>query len=164
MVNVTFQPKHMSPWELQEEFVRSIDAFYSAPSALRIGQLFGLEYGLRRTYLAAITALAPAALEFAGDHLKFTSFYQMKHTPWKYAPASQPATAPTPAVQPVRTSAPAAQLALASLQAIAVEAGGIVSFLGRMINEAGHRAVRYLPEVQAGHAAVRTQAAAISSE
>lgn len=105
MTNVTFQPKNMSPWELQEEFVRAIDTFYSAESAVRIGKLFGPEYGLRRLYLACATWLAPPAMEFAGDHLKETSFYQMKHTEWMYAPAAEQHEEPVAPHAAVRTKA-----------------------------------------------------------
>ncbi|MGI6046337.1 MAG: B12-binding domain-containing radical SAM protein [Eggerthellaceae bacterium] len=88
MTNVTFQPKKMSPWELQELFFEAAEDFYDVPSALRILNKFGLEYGLRRFYLAFVTTIGVPLGEWIADNIKETSYYQLKHTAWKYAPDS----------------------------------------------------------------------------
>ncbi len=89
MTHVTFQPKKMSPWKLQEMFFEACDNFYDFPSAIRIWKKFGTEYGLRRIYLATVTTLGVPLGEWAADHLPFMSYYKLKRTPWKYAPAGQ---------------------------------------------------------------------------
>lgn len=87
MVNVTFQPKNMSPWDLQMEMYHAIDDFYTFPSAIRIGKLFGVEYFWRRLYLAIVTSWVPHIAEFVADHVKPLVYYRLKHTPWMFAPA-----------------------------------------------------------------------------
>ena len=89
MTNVTFQPKRMSPWELQEMFFEACNEFYDVPSALRIWKRFGREYGLRRLYLAVATSLGVPLGEWAADHMKALPYYQLKRTPWCYAPEGQ---------------------------------------------------------------------------
>ena len=89
MTNVTFQPKRMSPWELQEMFFEACNEFYDVPSALRIWKRFGREYGLRRLYLAVATSLGVPLGEWAADHVKAMPYYQLKRTPWRYAPEGQ---------------------------------------------------------------------------
>ena len=44
MMNVTFLPKHMSPWELQETFYEASKYFYDFKSVKDIRQIFGAEY------------------------------------------------------------------------------------------------------------------------
>ena len=84
MTNVTFQPRRMSPWTLQECFFDACDTFYDYPSAIRIWQLFGAEYGLRRIWLAFGTSLGIPLARFAADHFPDTPYYKLKRTPWKY--------------------------------------------------------------------------------
>lgn len=48
MMNATFIPKEMSPWELQEEFARSLRHFYTFGSAFKILKLFGFDAWRRR--------------------------------------------------------------------------------------------------------------------
>jgi radical SAM superfamily enzyme YgiQ (UPF0313 family) len=91
MMNVTFQPKNLSPWDLQEEFYHAASHFYDFRSALRIGKLFGGEYGRRRMGLAFVARLGPLAARIAAKHAKGSYYYQLKHTPWRYAPAEHPA-------------------------------------------------------------------------
>jgi radical SAM superfamily enzyme YgiQ (UPF0313 family) len=86
MLNVTFQPKKMSPWDLQMEMYHAIDDFYTFPSAIRIGKLFGVEYGLRRIYLAIVTSWVPTLAEFVADHVPPLVYYRLKHTPWMFDP------------------------------------------------------------------------------
>lgn len=90
MVNVTFQPKQLSPWELQYEMWRAVDEFYDFPSALRIGKLFGAEYGWRRFHLAFWTSICPPGTTFLANHAKWTPYYTLKHTPWMFAPPGDP--------------------------------------------------------------------------
>lgn len=48
MMNVVFQPKNMTPWELQKEFFNAVKSFYSFKGALKMFQLFGMDAGMRR--------------------------------------------------------------------------------------------------------------------
>lgn len=89
MMNVTFQPKNMTPWELQEEFYHAAGHFYDFRSAIRIGKLFGAEYGWRRFGLAFAARLGPLAARIASKCAKGSSYYQLRHTPWIYAPTRQ---------------------------------------------------------------------------
>lgn len=82
MTNVTFQPKNMSPWELQEEFYKASDYFYSYKSSFRIGKIFGWEYGFRRRGLAILTHLGTNGARFAAKFVKFSPYYKLKHTKW----------------------------------------------------------------------------------
>jgi radical SAM superfamily enzyme YgiQ (UPF0313 family) len=87
MMNVTFQPRNLSPWALQEEFYRAAGRFYNFRSARRIGELFGAEYGWRRFGLALTARLGPFAARIASRCAKSSSYYRLRHLPWKYAPA-----------------------------------------------------------------------------
>lgn len=89
MMNVTFQPKNMTPWELQEEFYHAASHFYDFRSAIRIGKLFGAEYGWRRFGLAFTARFGPMAARIASKCAKGCSYYELRHTPWIYAPAQQ---------------------------------------------------------------------------
>jgi radical SAM superfamily enzyme YgiQ (UPF0313 family) len=93
MMNVTFQPKNMTPWELQEEFYHAANHFYDFRSVPRIRKLFGAEYGWRRFGLAFTARLGPFAARIASKCAKGSSYYQLRHMPWKYAPAAVPAAA-----------------------------------------------------------------------
>ncbi len=86
MMNVTFQPRNMSPWDLQEMFYESAKYFYDFQSAKRIGELFGEEYENRRKSLARSARMGTWAVHVAAK-IKGTSYYRIKHTPWLYAPA-----------------------------------------------------------------------------
>lgn len=86
MMNVTFQPKNLSPWDLQEEFYHAARHFYDFRSAKRIGKLFGKEYGRRRFGLAVVSRLGSFAAQTAAKYAKSSSYYKLKHTPWLYAP------------------------------------------------------------------------------
>jgi radical SAM superfamily enzyme YgiQ (UPF0313 family) len=79
MMNVTFIPLHMTPWELQNEFYRAVRSFYNFPSALQIGKIFGLEFGIRRLGLmvfAWIGSGAATALSLIGRN---TPYYALRH-------------------------------------------------------------------------------------
>ena len=88
MMNVTFQPKNMPPWELQKEFYHAAEHFYDFRSARKIGRLFGAEYGRRRFGLAIISRLGPLAARIASRCAKGSSYYRLRHTPWLYAPSA----------------------------------------------------------------------------
>ncbi|WP_207302781.1 B12-binding domain-containing radical SAM protein [Olsenella sp. Marseille-P4559] len=94
MTNVTFHPKKMSPWRLQECFFEAADQFYDFKSALDIWRTFGAEYGLRRIYLAIATTLGVPLAHFCADHVKASPYYQLKHMDWLYGP--QPLRAGSP--------------------------------------------------------------------
>jgi radical SAM superfamily enzyme YgiQ (UPF0313 family) len=79
MMNVTFQPKNMSPWELQEEFYLAAARFYDFQSAREIGRIFGREYGRRRFWLALFARLGPWGAHLAADHFPKSPYYRLKH-------------------------------------------------------------------------------------
>jgi len=79
MMNVTFIPKNMSPWELQEEFFHAARTFYDRKSSFRIGEIFGREYGARRYGLAVAIGLGTQAEEFMSNHVSVSTFYKLRH-------------------------------------------------------------------------------------
>ncbi len=79
MMNVTFQPRHMSPWQMQEEFYHAVEYFYDFKSAFRIGRIFGLEYGVRRFGLAVVSRLGAMGARICADHAPTTIYYKLKH-------------------------------------------------------------------------------------
>ena len=81
MMNVTFKPKHMTPWELQEEFYHAATSFYQYSDAKTIGKLFGREYGLRRWGLAFMTNLGVWGAHVASRIGKGHVYYDLRH--WK---------------------------------------------------------------------------------
>ena len=84
MMNVTFQPKNMSPWDLQEEFYRAAHVFYDFKSVKRIREIFGAEYSRRRFGLAIMSRLGPFGAHIA-SHIKGTPYYRVRNTEWIYA-------------------------------------------------------------------------------
>ena len=85
MMNVTFQPKKMSPWELEMEFYRCACSFYDRKSTIRMSRLFGLDYGLKRYGLALCARIGRWAVWTAGTFVKDSSSYRLKHEPWMFA-------------------------------------------------------------------------------
>lgn len=83
MMNVTFQPKNMSPWDLQEEFYKASLYFYDFKSTKVIKQLFGKEYGRRRVGLAFMARLGVFGAHLASK-IKNTPYYRIRHTEWIY--------------------------------------------------------------------------------
>lgn len=79
MMDVTFQPKNMSAWELQDEFYHAVTRFYTFPSSFRIGKLFGWGYAMRRIGLWLFSNVGAASARFAADHVKSTYYYKLKH-------------------------------------------------------------------------------------
>lgn len=78
-MTVTFKPKQMSCWELQDEFFKATKEFYNFHSSFRIGKLFGAEYGWRRFGLAMNACLGTAAARYSADHIKNSYYYYLKH-------------------------------------------------------------------------------------
>ena len=87
MMNVTFQPKNLSPWDLQNEFYKLSRRFYNFNSCFRIGKLFGREYGWRRYGLSVAAFWGPLAARIASKVAKGTSYYKLRHAEWMFAPA-----------------------------------------------------------------------------
>ena len=48
MMNVVFEPKHMTAWELESEFFRAVNEFYNFSGAMKMFKIFGFESGMRR--------------------------------------------------------------------------------------------------------------------
>ncbi len=81
MMNVTFQPMNMTPWELQEEFYHATKHFYDFSSAMRIWSIFGSEYGIRRLGLAVCARLGTLGAHLA-SRVKSTSYYKLRNIAW----------------------------------------------------------------------------------
>lgn len=79
MTNVTFQPKNMTPWELQEEFLKATYSFYGFFSSFLIMRRFGISYGLRRLGLCASTRLGVIGERVASRFIRGTSYYKLRH-------------------------------------------------------------------------------------
>lgn len=79
MMNVTFRPAKMSPWQLQEEFYKAVEYFYDFPSAKTMNKLFGPEFGLRRLGLAAMSRLGVLGAHICADHVPGSPYYRLKH-------------------------------------------------------------------------------------
>ena len=79
MMNVTFLPKNMTPWELQEEFYFTAKRFYDFKSAKTIGKIFGKEYGRRRWGLALMARLGVWGAHVASKIAKGSVYYDLRH-------------------------------------------------------------------------------------
>lgn len=79
MMNVTFEPRNMSAWELQNDFFHAITYFYDVQSSFRIGKIFGREYAVRRLGLAFFSRAGTLGAGFAADHARRTFYYKLKH-------------------------------------------------------------------------------------
>lgn len=79
MMNVTFYPKNMTPWELQNLFYTVGLRFYDFKSAFRIWKTFGPEYGSRRLALAILFRLGVLAARGASKNWKGTQMYFLRH-------------------------------------------------------------------------------------
>lgn len=79
MMNVTFIPKKMTPWELQQQFIIATKRFYSLSSSFKIWKMFGANYGMRRLGLWFVTRLASSAVCFTATFKKDTYIYKLKH-------------------------------------------------------------------------------------
>ncbi|MCD8230381.1 MAG: B12-binding domain-containing radical SAM protein [Clostridiales bacterium] len=85
MMNVTFRPANMSPWELQDEFYRAVTHFYTFRSSFRIGKIFGWGYAVRRLGLAFFSKAGAFGARFAADYAKKTFYYKLKHNVYQEA-------------------------------------------------------------------------------
>lgn len=79
MMNVTFKPAKMTPWQLQEEFYKAVEYFYDIPSSRTMDKLFGPEYGMRRFGLSVMTRLGVAGAHLCADHVPGSPYYRLKH-------------------------------------------------------------------------------------
>ena len=85
MMNATYQPKNMSPWDLEMEFFHAACSFYDRRGAIRMGKTFGPAYGLTRYALALIARLGKWGTWLAGVVGKGSWYYYLRHIPWRYA-------------------------------------------------------------------------------
>lgn len=88
MMNVTFLPKHMSPWELQETFYEASKYFYDFKSVKDIRQIFGAEYAFRRFGLAIMARLGVFGAHVASKVAKGSVYYDLRHYSSKESTAS----------------------------------------------------------------------------
>ena len=79
MMNVTYRPKHMTPWELQDEFYAAAKHFYDFKSVKTIRKIFGFASGARRFGLAIFSRLGPWGAHLAANHFPKTPYYRLKH-------------------------------------------------------------------------------------
>jgi len=79
MMNVTFRPKGMTPWELQQQFLKANKRFYSFLGSFKIMKLFGLNYGLRRLGLWLLTSLAMFGAFVLSNYMKDSYYYILKN-------------------------------------------------------------------------------------
>lgn len=79
MMNVTFMPKNMTPWELQEEFYHAVRCFYDYDSAREIQKTFGREYGRRRRGLAVMSKLGIFGAHVASKIARGSVYYDLRH-------------------------------------------------------------------------------------
>jgi radical SAM superfamily enzyme YgiQ (UPF0313 family) len=79
MMNTTFKPKNMTPWELQDTFYQEACYFYDFKSARTIGKIFGSEYGWRRTGLAVMARLGRFGAHLASHIGKGSVYYDLRH-------------------------------------------------------------------------------------
>jgi len=82
MMSVTFQPMHMSAWQLQKAFYKASDSFYTFRSAIRIGRLFGRFYGHQRMKMWWRMRQGTRAARILSRLVPQSPFYQLRHAPW----------------------------------------------------------------------------------
>lgn len=79
MMNVTFLPKNMTPWELQKHFFMAVRRFYTFFSSFKIGKIFGVNFGIRRLGLSFVTKIGIPLLYLLATFDKNTNLYKIKH-------------------------------------------------------------------------------------
>ena len=79
MMNVTFMPRRMSPWELQKQFYHSVWRFYTLLSSIKIGRIFGAVYGLRRLGFSILIKLGLPLVYLIAEFWKGTHLYDIRH-------------------------------------------------------------------------------------
>ncbi len=87
MMNVTFLPKTMSPWELQKMFFKALKRFYTFFSSFSIWKIFGANFGLRRMAFSFVVKIGVCGLYVAAKFDKRTNLYYLKHLPAGYSPS-----------------------------------------------------------------------------
>ena len=107
MMNANFQPRHMSPWDLQMTFFDAANEFYDRRSAFRMGRLFGWRYGVTRYVLGVLARMGRAATVAAGILAPRSWYGRVRRMPWKYEGPHERARreAPTLSDDVVRISA-----------------------------------------------------------
>ncbi len=88
MMNVTFLPKTMTPWELQKMFFRAVKRFYTFFSSFRIWKVFGANFGLRRIAFSFVVKIGVFGLKLIALFGKHTNLYRLKHLPARKLPES----------------------------------------------------------------------------
>lgn len=81
MMNVTFLPKTMSPWALQQQFFKAAKRFYTFLSSFKIWKIFGANFGLRRIAFSFVVKIGVFALNIIAEFDKKTNLYKLKHLP-----------------------------------------------------------------------------------
>lgn len=89
MMNVTFLPKHMSPWELQETFYQASIYFYDFRSVRDIRRIFGSEYARRRFGLAIMARLGVLGAHIASRVARNSVYYKLRHCHASAGPFTQ---------------------------------------------------------------------------
>ena len=136
MMNATFQPKNMSPWDLQMEFFRAADRFYDWQHALDALKKHGLGEGVAMFFLALGSRAGGFATEIAGSKAKGSYYYYLKHEPWMFAAehAGQDVLA-----EPGKDAAVAKSKRLAKTGAVVAGAAGLAAlFIGANKLKAGN--------------------------
>lgn len=85
MMNATYQPRNMSPWDLEMEFFHAACSFYGYRSALRMAKMFGPGDGVTRAALAWVAHLGKWATWLAGAIGRGSWHYRLRHVPWRFA-------------------------------------------------------------------------------
>ena len=81
MMNVTFRPKTMSPWELQQMFFKALKRFYTFFSSFKIWKIFGANFGLRRIAFSFVIKIGVFGLNLISMFDKRTNLYKLRHMP-----------------------------------------------------------------------------------
>ncbi len=89
LMDVTFIPKNMTPWELQDEFYYASTHFYDYRSAFRIGKLFGAEYGWRRFGFAIFAHLGPWGARLCSKHVPISHYYFLRQNRFRSGASGQ---------------------------------------------------------------------------
>ncbi|MGI6229377.1 MAG: B12-binding domain-containing radical SAM protein [Tractidigestivibacter sp.] len=84
MMNATFQPKHMSPWDLEMTFFDAANKFYDRKSAFRMGKLFGWRFGVTRYVLGILARLGRAATWEAGVLAPSSWYGKLRNAKWMF--------------------------------------------------------------------------------
>lgn len=79
MMNVTFLPKNMTPWELQKLFLSAVKRFYTFFSSFKIGKIFGANFGLRRLGFSLVVKLGVPIIYLVSIFNKNTNLYKIRH-------------------------------------------------------------------------------------